>query len=61
MLQPVTPRIVYAAAQDAGNRSMRKAGRSTWNAADRRAADAEFARLVPTPEAWMDLVARKAA
>ena len=29
-----TPKLVHAAATDAGNRSMRHAGRKTWNADD---------------------------
>jgi hypothetical protein len=38
-----------AAAKDAGNRSMRAAGRATWNRADYRAAVREYDRLIPRP------------
>lgn len=38
-------KLIYAAARDAGNRSMRKAGRSVWSADDFDAAASEFARL----------------
>lgn len=38
-------KVIYAAARDAGNRSMRKAGRSVWSEADFNAAADEFARL----------------
>ena len=39
--------IAWAAAWDAGNRSMRKAGREVWNEDDYNAACAEFERLWP--------------
>lgn len=56
MPKPVlTKEIVYAAAADAAQRSMRAAGRTAWNEDDRAAADAEMSRLVPTPEAWLEL------
>lgn len=42
----LTLAMVYAAGHDAGNRSMRKAGRTKWSRADYNAAAAEFARLV---------------
>ena len=41
----MTQQIARAAAQDAGNRSMRAAGRSKWNRADYNSAVAEFNRL----------------
>ena len=48
MSQPVLTRgLAYAAATDAGNRSMRKAGRSAWNEDDYNAAVTEFTRLWP--------------
>lgn len=37
--------LVNAAAQDAGNRSMRRAGRTKWNADDWNAAAAAHERL----------------
>lgn len=48
----LTRQMVRAAAQDAGNRSMRRAGRSTWDAMDWNAAVAELDRLtlaLPSP------------
>lgn len=42
----LTKVMAYAAGQDAGNASMRKAGRIEWNEDDFNAAAAEFARLV---------------
>lgn len=44
-MQTLTPAMIRAAAQDAGNRSMRAAGRSKWSKVDWNAAAAEFARL----------------
>lgn len=41
----LTPRIAWAAAFDAGNRSMRIAGRAAWNEADRDAAVETYERL----------------
>lgn len=43
--------ILRAAGWDAGNRSMRKAGRTTWNGADLDAAIAQMDRLCA---AWAD-------
>lgn len=40
-----TATMIRAAAQDAGNRSMRAAGRTAWNDDDWNAACAEFERL----------------
>lgn len=42
----LTKAMVYAAGRDAGNRSMRAAGRTEWNEDDYNAAAAEFARLM---------------
>ena len=42
-----TYRMAYAAAWDAGNASMRAAGRSKWNRDDWNAMCAEFSRLMP--------------
>lgn len=39
--------IARAAARDAGNRSMRAAGRDGWNQTDWNAAAAEYERLWP--------------
>lgn len=41
----LTPAMIRAAATDAGNRSMRAAGRTVWAAEDYDAACAEFERL----------------
>ena len=41
----LTPEVVRSAATDAGNRSMRAAGRTTWSEEDYRAATAEYNRL----------------
>ena len=41
----MTMQIAHSIAWDAGNRSMKKAGRSTWNHLDWNAATAEFNRL----------------
>lgn len=41
----LTKTMIYAAARDAGNRSMRKGGRTVWAVCDYNAACAEFARL----------------
>lgn len=46
----LTQSAINAAGQDAGNRSMRKAGRTRWNRADAMVAQAEIARLLPY---WM--------
>jgi hypothetical protein len=37
--------VIFAAGRDAGNRLMRRAGRTKWAKADYRAACAEFRRL----------------
>jgi len=42
-----TREMCYATARDAGNRSMRKAGRKVWAQTDYNAACAEFERLIP--------------
>ena len=42
-----TREMAYAAGRDAGNRSMRKAGRTAWSKDDYNAAAAECARLMP--------------
>ncbi len=42
----MTKAIMYAAGRDAGNRSMKAAGRTKWSRKDFNAAAAEFARLV---------------
>jgi len=45
-MKPVLTReIAYAAGMDAGNRSMRRAGRKTWSLEDRNAAATETNRL----------------
>ena len=41
----LTKDIIYAAGRDAGNRSMKAAGRKSWNAEDWNAAADEYARL----------------
>ncbi len=41
----LTPTIARAAGQDAGNRNMRKAGRTKWNLEDWNVAADETARL----------------
>jgi hypothetical protein len=43
-----TYRIAYAAGTDAGNRSMRRNGRTTWNEQDRAAAYDTFAAIFAT-------------
>lgn len=45
MQTTLTPALIRAAATDAGNRSMRAAGRKVWSAEDYDAACAEFERL----------------
>lgn len=50
-LRPIDYGIAHAAATDAGNRSMRVAGRGCWNEADLEVAREEFRRLMPWPEA----------
>lgn len=46
----LTPSIIMAAAQDAGNRSMRKAGRTNWSLEDWNVAAEVAARLRRTAE-----------
>lgn len=41
----LTPQIIRAAAQDAGNLSMKAAGRTEWNEDDWNEASAKFAEL----------------
>jgi len=50
----LTADLAMAAARDAGNRSMRKAGRSRWNLDDMRAARAEADRLAPYVPGWTE-------
>jgi len=55
----LTPETAKAAAWDAGNASMRKAGRTSWNEEDMMAADQEMARLMrkvepDNPTWWTD-------
>jgi hypothetical protein len=45
---PRTYQLAHAAATDAGNRSMRRAGRKKWNDRDYAAAVKEFERIWPT-------------
>lgn len=45
----LTPAIVHAASTDAGNASMRTAGRTSWSQDDYDAAVAEYHRLMPEP------------
>lgn len=42
--------LAHAAGWDAGNRSMREAGRSTWNEDDWNAAAEAFEKIAPLPE-----------
>jgi hypothetical protein len=41
----MTDKIVRAASQDAGDRSMKKGGRTKWNEDDWNAASAEYTKL----------------
>ena len=43
-------KIAYAASWDAGNRSMRRHGRTKWSRADFNTAAREFNRLWPEPK-----------
>jgi len=43
----ITRKLAYAAAWDAGNRSMRAAGRTVWSCEDFAACVEEFYRLWP--------------
>lgn len=47
----MTHKIAFAAAQDAGNRAMKKGGRKVWSAGDYRKACQEFERLWPSADA----------
>jgi hypothetical protein len=44
---PLTRQLAWAAATDAGNRNMRRAGRRKWSLKDYNAATREFNRLWP--------------
>lgn len=46
----LTVDMIRMASMDAGNRSMRKAGRSAWNDDDFDAATAEWERLRPSAD-----------
>ena len=48
-MMELTREIAYAASRDAGNRRMRRAGRSKWSRGDYNAAVREFNRLWPEP------------
>ena len=48
----VTAQLASAAAMDAGNRSMRRARRTAWNAEDYNAACDEATRLAPLVPGW---------
>lgn len=52
--------VAFAAGTDAGNRSMRAAGRTKWNRADYNAAAREQARILETvaPERAQGIVDR---
>jgi hypothetical protein len=43
----ITYKLTHAASIDAGNRSMRKGGRTAWNEDDYGACVDEFNRLIP--------------
>ena len=45
MIQTLTLEMAYAAATDAGDRAMRRAGRTVWNEDDKNAAVDEVLRL----------------
>ena len=49
MKPTMTFELAHAAASDAGNRSMRKAGRSRWNEDDWNSMVETFDRLWPMP------------
>ena len=51
---PRTYQLAHAAATDAGNRSMRRAGRKKWNDRDYAAAVKEFERIWPTRKQELD-------
>lgn len=44
----MTYKLAMAASRDAGNRSMKRAGRAKWSRADYNAAVVEFNRLWPS-------------
>ena len=46
--------LAHAAGTDAGNRSMRRAGRRKWNDLDYAAAVKEFERIWPTQKQELD-------
>lgn len=48
----LTNQLARAAATDAANRQMRKAGRQKWNASDYNLACREFARLSALVPSW---------
>ena len=50
----VTPGLAWAAGRDAGNRSMRAAGRTVWNADDYDAAQETYERLAREGGFWVD-------
>lgn len=54
----MTHELAMSAAKDAGNRSMRAAGRSIWSQADADAAYREYDRLIPPfqPEPLLSLM-----
>ncbi len=47
MTTTLTRALAWAAATDAANRHMKRAGRTVWNLEDWKLAAAEFARLWP--------------
>ena len=48
----LTYEMAHAAGQDEGNRSMRKAGRDTWNEEDWHAAATKMNELLDMKERW---------
>lgn len=46
MRMTLTPNLAYASGMDAGNSSMRKAGRKRWNQQDKNTAAQETNRLL---------------
>ena len=46
----IEPMIAYAAAEDAANRQMRKAGRTVWSKTDLELAKATLERMWPVKE-----------
>ena len=49
MIKTITYSLAHAASWDAGNRSMREANRTVWDAEDFATCKAEFDRLVGPP------------